>query len=495
MAEDNKSRKKKPINTNKENHKSSSQNKSDNEVTLDDLFDESFFDCETELSSTPEERGKPMSRAQSKSSDALRVTDAKNIVNSAANKTNSSEESNSSEENNTEENGNSEKASTDNFNDKKRDKVSDDSDDTDISENQESSENPENSDKSDKKFVAVESNADSDRIKPQKMIKATPDERGHDRSKKLSAADYEGDDFGENVGKRFEQVESRLGETFNTWEQKFIDSIKEIMARPKLLAGMVLGVMVIVFLLYFFLSPRFRVSSIAISGNYVLSQDDIIAMIDVNYGDHIYKGIDGNILDIIKLDYGKTEQRIIEKYPYVEDIKIHADFPSRITVTVTERAKVACIKLTDGFATVDTNGIVVDLNLSNDNIEDFNPVICGLEVSHVTLGERIVISNDDDYRKAVIILGAVLAADVNNVFPNDYSFYEGLHEIRILPSGLIYLTFKLPSGSFLQVKLESLDTINDDMNWLVLNVRENSFEDFPDGALDMTGERYVYRQY
>lgn len=261
----------------------------------------------------------------------------------------------------------------------------------------------------------------------------------------------------------------------------------------KILLCALAGVVLVSFLLLLFLSPSFRVSNITVDGNYVLTDEEIINMIGVNYGDHIYKGVNGNLLDIFRLDYGKTEKSITERYPYVEDIKIHADFPSSVNVTVKERAKVACIRLNDGFATVDTNGIVVELSLSNDGIERYNPVICGLEIDHVMLGEKIEIADEDDYQKAVIILGAVLAADVNNTFTDGYSFYEALQEIRIIPSGMIYLTFKLPTETFLQVKLQSVEKINDDMNWLAQRISENTFEDFPDGALNMTGEEYIYR--
>ncbi len=273
------------------------------------------------------------------------------------------------------------------------------------------------------------------------------------------------------------------------------DALEFVVKHRKILVYALIGVLLLSFILFLFLSPRFRVSKISIEGNYVLTDEEIINMIGVNYGDHIYKGVNGNILDIIRLDYGKTENSIISRYPYVEDIKIHAVFPSAVSVTVKERARVACIRLNDGFATVDTNGIVVELSLSNDGIERYNPVICGLEINHVMLGEKIEIADEDDYQKAVIILGAVLAADVNNTFADDYSFYESLREIRIIPSGMIYLTFKLPSETFLQVKLQSVESINDDMNWLVQRIRENAFDNLIDGALDMTGEEYIYRQY
>ncbi|MCQ2533671.1 MAG: FtsQ-type POTRA domain-containing protein [Clostridia bacterium] len=284
-------------------------------------------------------------------------------------------------------------------------------------------------------------------------------------------------------------------EVLASFKEKLWDTFEALLKNRKLVIAIVAVVLLISGFLFLFFSPKFRVKTIAISGNHVLSSDEIVDMIGVGVGDHIYKGVNGNILDIIRLDYGNKEKEIIAKYPYVEDIKIHADFPSNITVEVKERAKVAVIKINDGYATIDSEGIVVELSLSEDGIENYNPVICGLDISKVVIGEKIQIKNESDYQKAIIILGAVLAADVNSTFKDGYSFYESLQEIRIIPSGMIYLTFTLPSGSMLQVKLESIEKINDDMNWLVYNVRENSFEDLPDGALDMTGEEYIYREY
>ena len=65
----------------------------------------------------------------------------------------------------------------------------------------------------------------------------------------------------------------------------------------------------------------------------------------------------------------------------------------------------------------------------------------------------------------------------------------------MMPNGTFFLTITLPNGSSLQVKLNDIESISDDMNWLVFSIEDGVFNDFPDGALDMTGERPIYNEY
>ena len=101
----------------------------------------------------------------------------------------------------------------------------------------------------------------------------------------------------------------------------------------------------------------------------------------------------------------------------------------------------------------------------------------------------------NDYKKSIIVLGAILAAD-NASIGDSYSMFENTAEVRVLPSGYIFLTVYSPSGYLMQVKLNSLDSISDDMAWLLYALNSDSVDKITvDGALDMTNDEFIFREY
>ena len=205
-------------------------------------------------------------------------------------------------------------------------------------------------------------------------------------------------------------------------------------------------------------------------------------------------GVSGNILDIIRLDYGKTEERIKRENPYIEDIRVSVKLPSTVDVQIKERMKVCYIRTPDGYAALDREGIVLELT-SFDAKKSVRPVICGLNVTYAELGKPVRISNMNDYKKAIIVLGAILAAD-NASIGDTYSMFENTMEVRILPSGYMFLTVYSPQNKLIQIKFDSLDKISDKTAWLLYAFNSDAL-DAPKtkGFLDMTGDDPTLREY
>ena len=253
-----------------------------------------------------------------------------------------------------------------------------------------------------------------------------------------------------------------------------------------------LAVVIMVVLVMFL--PAFRVKNAHIEGNVVISEQQILREAGLEYDAHLMSGVSGNILDILRLDYGKTEERIKKENPYIEDIRITIKLPSTVDIKVKERSKVCYIKTPDGYAALDKDGIVLELS-SFDSGKKVQPVICGLNIKYLELGKKIKISNMNDYKKSIIVLGAILAAD-NASIGDSYSMFENTAEVRVLPSGYIFLTVYSPSGYLMQVKLNSLDSISDDMAWLLYALNSDSVDKITvDGALDMTNDEFIFREY
>ena len=262
----------------------------------------------------------------------------------------------------------------------------------------------------------------------------------------------------------------------------------------KSIAAICIAVALVVMVVLVLFLPAFRVRNAHIEGNVVLTDEEILREVGLEYDAHLMSGISGNIIDILRLDYGKTEERIKKENPYIEDIRITIQLPSTVYIQIKERSKVCYIRTPDGYAALDKDGIVLEL-CSFDSGDTVNPIICGLNVTSAELGKPVRIENMNDYKKAIIVLGAILAADYASV-GGDYSMFENTSEVRILPSGYIFLTIYSPSGHLVQIKLNSLETISDDMAWLLYAFSGDGFDKITvDGALDMTGDDNIFHEY
>ena len=283
-------------------------------------------------------------------------------------------------------------------------------------------------------------------------------------------------------------------------EEPFVKAAEDVSFRDMIpfsnatIAAFILGLAFIAMVLCILFLPAFRVKTVNIEGNVVLSDEEILSMTGLSYGDHILSGVSGNIFDLLSLNYGKTEQAIMEKNPYVESITISVKIPSTINIEIKERQKIAYIKTADGYLAIDRDGIVLELS-SADNASEVRPVICGMEIDSAVLGEKLTIKNMNAFKKAIIVMGAILNAD-NASVGGDYCMFANTSEVRILPSGYIFLTIYSRSGNMVQIKLNNLDSIDEDMAWLLYLFNANAFDQVTSsGSFDMTRDEYIYQEY
>lgn len=255
-----------------------------------------------------------------------------------------------------------------------------------------------------------------------------------------------------------------------------------------------LGLVFVVLLICFFTLPFFRVLKVNVNGNVVLSKEQILSEAGLSYNSHLFKGISGNPLDFITLNYGKTCKRMMKENPYYEELSIRVSFPSTVNIDLKERSKVSYVRTPDGYAALDMDGVVLELSSGKKEDKDIRPVICGLETKDVVLGRKIVFADENDYKKGLIVLGAILSADMSGE-DSEYSLFEHTIEVRVLPSGLVFLTIETPSGAVLQVKIDGVDHISKDMEWLLYSIKRDAYKGLSDGALDLTGKEQIYRDY
>lgn len=249
----------------------------------------------------------------------------------------------------------------------------------------------------------------------------------------------------------------------------------------KTVLAVLLTVLALVLLWCAIFHPAMRIDTIEVTGNYEFSDDEILEALGLHVGDHI-------------LTPTFMQCRALERStPYIDDVDVHINFPSAITVEVTERHKLAYIKVPDGYAVIDDEGVI--LEFTTFAAENVHPVLCGLDLDSVVIGQRTNITESLKFQKMILVLGAVLDADRGSLRNDGYSFYDSVREVRIVSSGLIFLTVELPDGTVLQVKLAGVENIDDNMQWLLYAIRADAFEGLPAGSLDMTEDEKIYRAY
>lgn len=250
-------------------------------------------------------------------------------------------------------------------------------------------------------------------------------------------------------------------------------------------------VLVVTLVLLFLFLPIFRVREVTVEGNVEMTDEEVLKEVGLEYNAHLMRGVSGNLLDILSLNYGKTEERIRQENPYIADITIAVRIPSEVKITVKERRKIAYVNTPDGYIALDRYGTVLEIN-SGKTKKDVRPVVYGITVESAKLGEKVKVTDENSYKKAIVVLGSILSAD-NATIGDKFNMFEHTTEVRIIPSGYFFLTIYTDSGKPVQVKLNSTEKINDKMTQLLFLFNSNAFDQITiRGTLDMTGDEYVF---
>lgn len=253
----------------------------------------------------------------------------------------------------------------------------------------------------------------------------------------------------------------------------------------------VLFVLVVTLILLFLFLPIFRVREVTVDGNVEMTDEEVLKEVGLEYNAHLMRGVSGNLWDIVRFNYGKTEERIRRENPYIADITISVRIPSEVRITVKERRKIAYVSTPDGYIALDRYGTVLEIN-SGKIKQDVRPIVYGISVESAKLGEKVKVRDENSYKKAIVVLGSILSAD-NATINDKFNMFEHTTEVRILPSGYIFLTIYTDSGKPVQVKLNMTDKINEKMSWLLYAFNSNAFDQVTiKGTLDMTGDEYIF---
>lgn len=191
-------------------------------------------------------------------------------------------------------------------------------------------------------------------------------------------------------------------------------------------------------------TPKFNISSIAVSGNSKINIDEIISNSGVKLGDNVVKS------------FFKIDKEKIKNIPYISNVKVSIKFPSELSIKVAERESVyyAFDKEKNIYYRLDGYGIILEV-CDRIDLKQKELLVNGITFdTEVKLGTKI---NDIDYSK--ILVYENIEEQFYKIFPEQHitkvSFENSLTKI--------YLNDKveviLPNDTNLQYNLTFLKEI------------------------------------
>ena len=131
-------------------------------------------------------------------------------------------------------------------------------------------------------------------------------------------------------------------------------------------------------------TPIFDISGISVTGNKILSSEDVIKASGIKTGD-----------SFIFLNTDKGE-KAINALGYVDKVDIKRKFFTRIEIAVTEATESAYVTFSGNYVGIDVDGKVLSVNKSS-KINPKRAVVTGLKVKSVSKGETIKFANSEKY--------------------------------------------------------------------------------------------------
>lgn len=237
------------------------------------------------------------------------------------------------------------------------------------------------------------------------------------------------------------------------------------------------------------LLPAFRLQQLNLPDQLrSVDQQQLLQACDLEIGRHLFRELGGSWRLLGNLRYGAVEERIISRIPAVKTVTVRLDFPGAITCVVTERIEVAWLAIPDGCVMIDQDGVAMDI--TSERPDDI-PVIEGITVRSMTLGQPLEVDLADAQSHAIGLLGAIIEAD-RDPRPGAVLLSQ-VTRIRPIGGRQLYLTLRVPdTGEELTVLDETGSDLAEDMLWLRFALDQDALNGRGKGILDLTGSRKTF---
>ena len=146
------------------------------------------------------------------------------------------------------------------------------------------------------------------------------------------------------------------------------------------------------------MSPLFNIKEITVEGNNKLTSDEIISLSNINLNENTYR-----------TSMNKAKKNILQN-PYVKDVKIERDLPSKVVIKINERRTDFMIEFGGGYVYVNNQGYILEVSNESLNV----PILQGTETQTEDFipGKRLCLG---DLEKMSTVIKIMEIAEVNEI--------------------------------------------------------------------------------
>lgn len=155
---------------------------------------------------------------------------------------------------------------------------------------------------------------------------------------------------------------------------------------------------VIIGIIFAFVSPLFNIKEIKVENNNILTPEKIISLSGLKKGQNIFRFLKSDI-----------EKRFKEE-PYIEKVSISRELPDTIKLKVTERNRDFCIKFLNSYAFINNQGYILEITEDTAGVT----ILEGIETpeENIQPGNRL---DRKDLKKLESIIQLIKVAKENEI--------------------------------------------------------------------------------
>ncbi len=116
--------------------------------------------------------------------------------------------------------------------------------------------------------------------------------------------------------------------------------------------------------------------------------------------------------NLFKYDLDMVEQQVIQ-HPYIKEVEAARKLPNKLVINVQEREEYAIISYMGSYVYVDHE--LVALKIADSYIAQEQPLITGVELQSLKVGDPLRAINQEDLQKAIMVLAAAEVSDMIDI--------------------------------------------------------------------------------
>ncbi len=255
---------------------------------------------------------------------------------------------------------------------------------------------------------------------------------------------------------------------------------------PRVVKVLVIMLLVVLLIGLFLYLPFLRMRDFVVSGNYTVSAEEIVQASGLKSNEHFWIPLGSKTNNWLTFKYKYAANQIVQKYPNIRSAEITFAWPGKVQIEVEERLPIAILEYNGQLILLDSESNAI--GIADESTIDL-PVIQGIQVKSLRLGEKVQVAHPQQLRQAVNVLAQLILAD--NSVPADFQLPQLTKTITAGADGHFTLQLEYQHHEY-SVKCLSNSYLKDNFVWLKKVLLADYLKDHPAGIIDLTGKNHYF---